>query len=287
MKGKKVWIVKWFRIVVGVLFMALAVNIVYEPMGMVTGGVAGFSIVIKKISSYWIPGGIPVGVSNFILNIPIFLMAFKVKGKHFVIDTFIANCIYTVAMLKIPIYPIAEKDYVLAVVTGGVLTGIGLGMVFLAQTSTGGTDLLSAIINKKLPQYSIARILLVIDSAVVVCGAVIFGISSAIYACMAVYISSKIMDSILEGGKFAKSIFVISEKYEQIGEKILQDLERGVTIIDAAGMYSGTEYKMLFCVMGKKQLAKFNEIVREIDDKAFVIIGDAREVFGEGFIENC
>ena len=140
---------------------------------------------------------------------------------------------------------------------------------------------------KKLPQYTVAQILMCIDSIVVVLGAVTFGIRAAVYAVMAVYIASHVMDTMLEGVKFAKSVYVISEQYDQIGSCVMEKLNRGVTILDVKGMYTGKKQKMLYCVVGKKQIAELTEIIRVCDDRAFVIVQDAREVLGEGFIENC
>ena len=281
---------KLLRMAAGTSLMALAVNFVYEPMGLVTGGVAGISILIKHITIPWIPGGFPVGVSNFLINIPIFLLALKVMGKKFTRDTFLANVWYTIMLLVIPTgtpSAIIVKDYLLAVVVGGVLTGAGLGLVFSTRTSTGGTDLLSSVMQKKLPQYTVAQLLMCIDSIVVVLGAVAFGIRAAVYAVMAVYIASHVMDTMLEGVKFAKSVYVISEQYDEIGNRVMEKLNRGVTILDVKGMYTGKKQKMLFCAVGKKQIAELAEIIRDCDDKAFVIVQDAREVLGEGFIENC
>ncbi len=281
---------KLLRMAAGTSLMALAVNFVYEPMGLVTGGVSGLSILIKHMTTPWIHGGFPVGVSNFLINIPIFLLALRVMGKRFTRDTFFANVWFTVMLLVIPTgspSAIIVKDYLLAVVVGGVLTGAGLGLVFSARTSTGGTDLLSSVMQKKLPQYTVAQILMCIDSIVVVLGAVTFGIRAAVYAVMAVYIGSRVMDAMLEGVKFAKSVYVISEQYDQIGSRVMEKLNRGVTILDVKGMYTGKKQKMLYCVVGKKQIAELTEIIRVCDDRAFVIVQDAREVLGEGFIENC
>lgn len=281
---------KLLRMTAGTSLMALAVNFVYEPMGLVTGGVAGISILIKHMTTPWMPGGFPVGVSNFLINIPIFLLALKVMGKKFTRDTFFANVWFTLMLLVIPTgspSAIIVKDYLLAVVVGGVLTGAGLGLVFSARTSTGGTDLLSSVMQKRLPQYTVAQVLMCIDSIVVVLGALVFGIRAAVYAVMAVYIASRVMDTMLEGVKFAKSVYVISEQYDEIGNRVMEKLNRGVTILDVKGMYTGKKQKMLYCVVGKKQIAELTEIIRVCDDRAFVIVQDAREVLGEGFIENC
>lgn len=281
----KGYIRHYVLIVVGTLLMALSVNFVYEPIKMVTGGVSGLAIIIKDVTSVFVEGGIPIWLSNVLLNIPLFLAALLVKGRTFLHNTLFATVSFSIALGVVPILNIVYDDYVLAAVFGGVLGGAGLGLVFVAQSSTGGTDLLSMLIHKYKPYYSVPQILTVIDGLIVVGGAISFGFNKALYAIIAVYITAKVSDGILEGLKFAKMAYVISDYYEEIAKLILTDLDRGVTGITATGMYSNAEKKMLFCVVSKKEIIQLTEIVSRIDPKAFVIVSDAREVMGEGFRE--
>ncbi|MBO5484551.1 MAG: YitT family protein [Lachnospiraceae bacterium] len=275
-----------FQIMVGTVCMALAVNIVFEPIGMVTGGVSGLAIVIKELSGHWKTGGIPVWLTNFVLNIPIFLAAMRLKGRGYIGKTLFANLCFTIALFFIPQTNIARKDYLLAAVVGSVLNGTGLGLVFANGYSTGGTDLLSAIIHHYLPYYPVGRILFVMDSLVILAGACLFGFYIATYAVIAVYLSARIMDAIIEGGKFAKLAYIISDQYEAIGREIMESLDRGVTALEGRGMYTGKSRKTLLCVVSKKEIAKLSKIAHEHDKNAFVIISDVREVLGEGFVEN-
>lgn len=266
--------------------MAVSVNLVYEPLEMVTGGLSGLAIVIKKITGVFIEGGIPLWITNLVLNIPLFITAVIVRGKTFVKHALFAEVSFTTALALVPTtFHFVGQDYLLAAVFGGVIGGTGIGLVFAANASTGGTDLLAMIIHKFKPYYTVPRILTVIDGLVVIIGIINFGITKALYAIIAVYISAKISDSILEGLKFAKMAYIISDEYERIAQKIIEELDRGVTGISATGMYSNRDKKMLFCVVSKKEIVELKELVSEVDPKAFIIVSDAREVMGEGFRE--
>lgn len=275
----------YLLVIIGTLLMAVSVNVVYEPLEMVTGGVTGLAIVIKKITSLFIEDGIPIWLSNIMLNIPLFIAAVLVRGKVFLKNTLFATVSFTIALYIVPTFDIVYQDYLLAAVFGGVIGGTGLGLVFITLSSTGGTDLLAMLVNKYKPYYTVPQILIVIDGIIVLAGAISFGVTKALYAIMAVYITSKISDNILEGLKFAKMAYVISDAYEEIAQQIMKNLDRGVTGISATGMYSNKDKKMLFCVVSKKEIIELTEIVSKIDPRAFVIVSDAREVMGEGFRE--
>lgn len=275
---------EYLCIIVGTIMMAAAVNLIYEPMNMVTGGVSGFAIIIKRVTGA-LKGGIPIWLTNALVNIPLFVAAYYVKGRLFIKKTLIATLSFTAALYFIPTIPIQVPDFLLAALVGGIITGTGLGFVFIAKTSTGGTDLLGIILQKFFPHYSVAQLLMVIDSAIVLAGAAIFGLNRALYAVIAVFITSKVIDGILEGLHFAKMAYIITSKEEQIEQDILYSLDRGVTQLDAKGVYSGDKRTMLLCVVSTKEIVKLIDIVTENDKSAFVIVSDVREVMGEGFIE--
>lgn len=271
------------KITLGTFLMAVAVNFVYEPMGMVTGGISGLGIVIKELTTAGIPGGIPVWISNIGINLPIFLWAYFVKGKRFLCFTFLANIMFTVFLGILPIVPLKERDYVLSAVMGGVLTGAGLGIVFATGYSTGGTDLLGSILHEKNKRFPVAAILFTVDALIILAGMFVFGIFTGVYAMIAVFISSKIMDEILSGLKVGKQVWVISEQYQKISEEIMQRMGRGVTCLEGYGMYSGSKKRVLLCVLGKREVIPVVQLIRKIDASAFLILQDAREVMGEGF----
>lgn len=284
--NKKILIArKYFTIFFGAVLMALSVNLIYEPMQLVTGGVSGLAIAVKAWTGNIIRGGIPVWLFTIICNIPLFLIAQKIRGLKFLISAAFGTTVYVFTMMIIPVIDLGLKDYLLASILGAALGGAGIGLVFSVQSSTGGTDLVAYILQYKNKHMSIPQLLIFVDGAIIIIGAFTYGLGNALYALIAVFISAKVSDSILEGLKFAKMAYIISDRYHEIAEAILKQLDRGVTGINATGMYSNKDKKMLFCVVSKKEMVKIIEIAQKIDSKSFVIISDVREVMGEGFIE--
>ena len=238
-------------ILAGTFLMALGVNLAFDPMGLVCGGVTGLAIVVKYLTGLIWEGGIPVWLSNLLFNGPLFAIALLKKGKKYIAKTMFATVMLSVWIYLLPIYRLFD-DYVLATLFGGVMTGAGIGMVLARMATTGGTDLLSALIHDKLKHFTIPQLLAVTDGAIVVLGAVVFGVENAMYAICVVYLCAKISDGMLEGLKFAKMAHIISDKAEEIAEIILTDVDRGATGVKVQGMYSKEEKKMLICVVTNK-----------------------------------
>lgn len=276
---------KYITILIGSVLMAVSVNLIYEPMGLVTGGVSGLAIVIKHLSKSLIPGGIPIWLFTILCNIVLFLASAKLRGFKFLLSAGFGTISFILALIIIPVYDLNIDDFLLAAIMGGVIGGIGIGMVFSVQASTGGTDLLANLIHATKKHISIPQILNFVDGFVILAGAVVFGLGNALYAIIAVFITSKVSDSILEGLKFAKMAYIISDQYIEIADAIMHQIGRGVTGVNATGMYSSRDKKMLFCVVSKKEIVKIIEVAQKIDKNSFVIISDVREVMGEGFIE--
>ena len=178
-----------------------------------------------------------------------------------------------------------QDDIFLSALFGGIISGVGTGMVFLVSATTGGTDMLAALIQKRLKHYTIAQIMQVLDGLIVLAGATVFGLHAALYALIAIFCVAKISDGLIEGLKFSKQAYIISDHFREIADAILNEMSRGVTGLPARGMYSNSEKNMLFCVVSKKEIVQLREIVSRFDPRAFVIVSDVREVFGEGFIE--
>lgn len=283
--GKRPWYVDYILIIIGTGFMALAVNSVFDASGMVTGGFSGIAIIVKEWTQGIMNGGIPLWITNLALNIPLFILGWRIRGFSFVKNAIVGEISLSFWLAIQPVWNIAGDDLLLAAVYGGVIQGVGIGLVFLGRGTTGGTDMMAAIIQKYLKHYSIAQIMQIIDAAVVVIGMYVFGVHKALYAIIAVYLVTKVSDGIIEGLKFSKAAYIITEKPEEISEMVINELDRGITGIEAKGMYSGQNKLMLFCVVSKKEIVALKERVDEIDPEAFVIVTDAREVHGEGFIE--
>lgn len=282
---KKAWYIDDLLIIIGTGLMALAINSCFDPAGLVTGGFSGIAIIVKEWTEGIIEEGIPLWITNIVLNIPLFLAGIKLKGFSFVKKALLGNMALTFWLAFLPVWNLSGDDLLLASVYGGVIQGAGIGLVFLGQGTTGGTDMMAAIIQENMKQYSIAQIMQIIDGLIVLIGMYVFGIQRALYAIIAVFLVTKISDGIIEGLKFSKAAFIITSRPEEISDMVMKEMDRGITGIQAKGMYSGAEKLMLFCVVSKKEIVLLKEKVDEIDPDAFVIVTDAREVHGEGFIE--
>lgn len=282
-KSQKKW--KDFAyIAAGTFFMAVAINLVLDPMGLVAGGVTGFAIVVKYISALVFELEVPVWLTNLLCNIPLFLIALWKKGRKYIMRTLSATLLLTLWLYVVPVHQMFD-DMLLAIVFGSLLSGGGIGMVFSTLATTGGTDLFCALIHDKVKYLSIPRLLAIVDGIIVILGAAVFGLDHALYAIMIVYLVSRISDSILQGAKFAKMAQIISDNADEIAQVIMQELDRGATGVNAQGMYSKNDKGMLYCVVSKKEIVELIDIVHQIDPKAFVIVSDVREVVGEGFME--
>lgn len=264
-------------IALGTFFMALGTNMVYEPMSMVTGGFAGIGIILRR----FIP--VPLWVVTMVLNLPLFVLAAKKFGMMFVQKTIYATICFSFFLAVVPEFPVTHADYLMAALLGGALNGTGLALVFGRRASTGGTDLLSTLLNEWVPSVSTAGILAVVDGIIVVAGMLIFGIRIGLYSIVAVFVTSRVMDRILDGLKFAKMLYIISGMPEVIAGAVLNELERGVTALKGRGMYSGMDREILMCAVSRKEAVVVLQMVRKLDPDAFVIVSDVREVRGEGF----
>lgn len=264
-------------ITVGTFCMALGTNMVYQPMSMVTGGFSGIGIILR----HFIP--VPLWLVTVTLNLPLFALAAKRFGIAFVGKTIYATLCFSLALGLVPEIPAAHEDYLMAALLGGALNGTGLALVIGRGASTGGSDLLSTLLKGVFPAAGTANILAVLDGIIVAGGMIVFGIRIGLYSIVAVFVTSRVMDAILEGLKYAKMLYIISEKPEIIAGAVLEKLERGVTALEGKGMYSGNGKEVLMCAVSRKEAVTVLGLVKEMDPAAFVIVSDVREVMGEGF----
>lgn len=277
-------LVSYLLVTAGTFLMAAGTNMIYEPLSMVTGGFSGIGIIIKKMMENHLGFAVPVGLTNILLNIPLFIIAMKLKGSRFIKKTLYAAACFSVALLVVPSMEVAHEDYLMAAVLGGVLHGVGIGTVFSQNASTGGSDLLCTLLNRWFPGFSISEMLIVVDGIIVLAGMGTFGIRTGLYAVVAVFITGRISDALLDGLKFAKIAYIISDAPYEISESIMKRLDRGVTGLKGRGMYSGRDKDILMCAVSKKEVVRLIQIIKTADEKAFVIVSDAKEVLGEGFI---
>lgn len=274
----------YLLIVLGTAIMAVSINSVFDPLGMVTGGFSGIAIMLKYLTQDIVDEGFPLWLTTLILNIPVFIIGIKMKGLSFFRKSLVGTVSLSVWLYILPVFPIINQDLMLAALYGGVLQGIGIGLAFAGRGTTGGSDMVASLIQMKFRYYSVSYILQFVDGFIVVMGAFVFGLPKVLYAIVAIFVISKVSDGLLEGLNFSKTVFIITGEHEAIARMLMQRLKRGVTGIPIKGMYSKADNKMLFCVVAKKQIVDLKDLVSELDAKAFVIVTDAREVLGEGFI---
>lgn len=276
----------YLLIFVGTALMSIALNSAFDMNGLVDGGFSGIAIIVKSLTESWFGVGIPLWLTNIVLNIPMFFLGIKIKGIRFLAKTIWGTFSLSFWLYAMPIFPIVKGDLFLAVIFGGVLQGVGIGLVFLGKGTTGGTDMVAVLIQHYVKHMSVARIMQLVDALIVAAGAFVFGPKNALYAIVAIYIVAKVTDGLLEGMNYAKAVYVISDHADELSKELMSELDRGATGIPVKGMYKGKNRMMLFCIIGKKQIVRLKEIVVKTDPGAFLIVMDAREVLGEGFIEN-
>ncbi len=282
---RSVWM-DYICIIIGTGLIAMSIQCVYDPINLVTGGFTGLGIIIKDVTSRFIDGGIPLWFTNIACNVPVFILAYFIKGKKFIGRTLVGTVLLSAWLYVIPDIDLTQSDYTLAAIFGGVIGGVGMGMVLLSKATTGGTEMVAALIQHKLRHYSVVQIMQVLDGLVVLCGLYVFGMKAVLYAIVAIYVTTKVSDMLMEGFKFSKVAYIITDSYEEVAATILREMDRGVTALKAKGMYSGEEKCMLYCVVSKKEIVNVKDIVAAIDPNAFVIVSDATEVLGEGFQES-
>ncbi|HHY90208.1 MAG TPA: YitT family protein [Clostridiales bacterium] len=269
----------------GTLLMSFGLFFFLEPNTIAPGGVTGFAILVQKLF------GIPMDITNLIANIPLFLIGVVVLGKGFGVKTAYGTFALSFFIRMISIFfgknQLVVDDLLLASLYGGILMGVGIGFVFRAGGTTGGTDLAGAILHKYIPHFSIAKWMMVIDLMIVASAGIIDkSLETSLYSIMALYILVKVADFIEEGFDYAKAFIIVSDESEKIGKEILDVLERGVTVLKGRGMYTGVDKEVLLCMVDRSQASKLKGIIHQIDPKAFVIVTTAHEVLGEGFKEH-
>ncbi len=267
---------EYLIIILGCLLTALAFNLFFIPNEIAPGGLSGVATVLHVIF------GFPVGVTTLILNIPLFLLGIRQLGGHFGIRTLLATILLSLFIDIIPV-PALTNDSLLASIYGGFIMGLGLGMIFRMKATTGGTDLLATLIHKHFPSITVAWVLFAVDFLVVIAAAIFLGLSQALYAVVALAVSARVIDLVQEGLNTAKAVLIISEHSHEIAQLILEKMDRGVTLLNGKGAYTGNEKDVILCVVLRTQITQVKEITNSFDPAAFVLVADVREVMGEGF----
>ena len=274
------WIRNYLMILSGSIIMALAYALFIIPFNIVPGGVYGLAIIFHRFFDF------PVGLTGLILNIPLFIWGIRVLGPRFGVKTLLgllltSGFIDLFSWLRGP--AMVTDDLLMASIYGGVLTGIGLGLIFRAKATSGGSDIVAQIISRAL-KSPIGVTLILVDALVVGAGMLAFqDIGMGLYAVIIIFVTGKVIDTILEGLSYHKVVFIVSKKTEEIREMIIHGLGRGGTVLKAGGLYEGEPREVIFSALNRREVVTLKELVRRADPEAFITVFNASEVLGEGF----
>ena len=275
---KKRFIKDYIMITIGAIITALSLVILTVPNKIAAGGVSGVATILYHMF------GFKVGIVILVINVPLFLVAIYVLGGRIGIKTLWGIIVLSLTVdILTPILQPLTNEFILASIYGGVLAGVGMGLVFRGGGTTGGTDLITALTSYFFPHFSIGQGLFLIDGLVIALAGIVFDVELALYAAITIFVSTKIIDIIQEGFNISKSVFIISDQSKEIKDEILNKMRRGVTALKGYGGYSGREKDVLMVTINRAEITKIKNLIREIDEDAFVIMNEAHEVLGEGF----
>ena len=265
----------------GSILYALSVDIFTAPNDIAPGGLPGIGTLVNFLF------GMPIGTAVLILNIPLFIWGAIEFGWKFLGKTVVSTVLVSVMIdLLAPFVPAYTGDKMLASIFGGIFSGAGLALVFIRGGTTGGTDVIARLLNRRYPALSMGKLILLTDMLVIVAAALVYGnLESPLYAVISIFVSTRLIDMLIYGTSLGagKMMFIISGKNEEIAKAILTGISRGLTKIRATGGYSNEEGQILLCALRRNEVYKTYDLVRKIDPNAFIIVGEAGEITGEGF----
>lgn len=262
----------------GAIIISIAISLLLLPNELSSGGFSGIGTILYYLFN------IPIGLTMFFLNIPLLIFAGYKLGKKFFLKTVIGIISLSVFSDYFTRFEVITQDKILACVYGGVLTGIGTAIIFKVNSSTGGSDLLSIIFKIIYPHIEMGKAIIMIDSIIVVLNVILLrNIEIGLYSAITIYLVGVMIDVVFEGIFFSKLVFIISDKYIDISEKIENKLEHGVTGLYGRGMYTQNNKVVLMCAISRREIAILKSIVIKIDPDAFIIVANSREVLGHGF----
>jgi len=278
---KKTWkrrVLDYLMITVASFIYAVAVSLFLDPNSLAPGGVTGIAIILNRLS------GLETGTWVLIINIPIIILGMWKFGLHFILSTLYCTAATSFFINLLATLGVATEDRFLAALVGGALMAVGIGLVFKAGATTGGTDIIVKLLRLRFPHLKTGSLFLITDAIIVTASAFVFkDLDVALYAGLVVFVNSVLLDVVLYGRDGAKLIFIISDAHASITKRLLEELDIGVTYISGTGAYSGKEKSVIMCVMKKQISAQVEVIVREEDPDAFMIVTSATEIFGEGY----
>ncbi len=274
---KKEIIPAYIQIALGSLIGAAAYPTFLVPNNIAPGGLTGITTILNYIWNW-----MPVGTVSLILNIPLFLIGYRTMGHIFAFRSLVATLLFSLLIDLLPLKPISE-DPLLGTLFGGVMLGIGLGLILRGGATTGGTDMIARMVHRRFNFITVGMFLFVLDFLVVLAAAVCIGTAQALYAMINIYVCSRVIDGVMVGFGGNKACFVMTGAWNRITERIMSEVGRGVTHLEAKGAYSGKSQPVVMCVASRQEMTTLKRIVQEEDEKAFMFITDAHEALGEGF----
>lgn len=275
------WFISYSLIVVGTFILASGFVLFISPYKLAPGGVYGIAIVLHHLFDF------PIGISALCMDIPLALLGLKVLGPRFGVKT-VLGFVLTATFTDLLFYywgdvPLVEGDALLSSLFGGVTLGIGLGLIFKSKASSGGSDIIAMII-AKYTRLPIGQLLAIVDSVIVLIGLVAFkDWKIPLYSWITIYVTGKVIDIIIEGISYDKTLFIVSDNHEAIRNKIINDLKRGGTYLKGTGMYNNEEKSIIFTNVNRREMAILQDFIHRTDPKAFVTVINANEILGEGF----
>ncbi len=277
----KKWMINYSLILIGSFILASGFVLFITPYKIVPGGVYGIAIVLHYVL------GTPVGMTALSMDIPLTLIGIRILGPRFGYKTVVGFLLTAVFVDGITYFygnePLVTDEPLLSSIFGGVFLGVGLGLIFKAKATSGGTDII-AMITSKYTKLPVGQLLIYVDSVIVLIGLLVFqDWKIPLYSLIVIFITGRVIDTILQGVNYDKTIFIVSDKHQEIRDKIINDLNRGGTFIKGQGMFNGDERTIIFTVVNRREMAILQEFIHQIDTRAFVTVINANEILGEGF----
>ena len=277
----KEFLIDTFIFVIGGILYSVAINCFLSKNNILNGGFTGIATILNFLFE------LPIGTVIFIMNIPLFLIAFKKLGVRFVLRTVWATLINSTCIDVGMFLPVYQNDLLLSSLFGGALVGLALGIIFIRNATTGGVDIIAKLIKLKFPHISIGRSILIFDIFVVILGGIIYrNFESMLYASVVIFVSAQVLDFVIFGVSRGAMVLIISEQSEKLCNMILGDLDRGVTILKAQGGYSKQDKDVLLCACFDNQTHKLIKKIKSVDENAFFIVTQSKQILGNGFINS-
>lgn len=279
-KQKASILIETAGLIVGCISMSIGINVFLKPHTIAPGGLSGVSVVLNKVT------GISVSNIMLLIGIPLVLFAYKILGRKNFLKTLIGTVLFSITInLTSPLATLsATNDLLLSSISGAILVGIGIGIIFRVDGSTGGTDLIALILSKRFPGIKATKFMMCLDGVVVVSSGIVSeNIEIALYSAISLYIIVKVADAIMEGFDYSKAFFIITNESEKLRKVITNELDRGLTILNGKGGYTDENKQVLLVVIPKTQEVYLKKIVKSTDANAFIIVSNVHEVLGKGF----